>query len=330
MNRRIDWMKVDGIARAMARRVVLGAVLGLMAMGGGMPGPANAEDIAAPASVTAPTPEMAEPPAAVMAPEYLYQIAMHLYRWYLDETDLNPMHTNLSDFVFFVRRFPEQNDAGDDSEWAEIRIPRMNLGVKVKRPDYRIEELGVEVHSDHFRMVNVYRLEDSDRLFPEAGGWREVRVDAAHMMATLIESVQQSEFPDRALTERLHVACRKQLKLDPNGREAGDQVMHIAPMSPVANEIWVYVENENLLLRFSSDSDIEAPALWPHQELDVRVHDVRKNTLVSLDQMPGSNMFMTRDQIGRALFNCVVIGKRLIVVNPDDPEAPAFHREFVH
>ncbi len=30
-----------------------------------------------------------------------------------------------------------------------------------------------------------------------------------------------------------------------------------------------------------------------------------------MDEAPGSNVFMTRDQVGRALLVCIVLGKRL-------------------
>ena len=44
---------------------------------------------------------------------------------------------------------------------------------------------------------------------------------------------------------------------------------------------------------------------------------VLTQTVVSLDEAAGSNAFLTRDQIGRALFNCVVLGRRIEVVNPE-------------
>ena len=98
----------------------------------------------------------------------------------------------------------------------------------------------------------------------------------------------------------------------------------------LANEVWVFLENQNLFMQFSSDSDIEAPALWSAQELRVRTIDAARNTLVSLEEMPGSNVFATRDQVGRLLYNCIILGKRILVVNSDDPDEPALLREYVH
>jgi hypothetical protein len=48
----------------------------------------------------------------------------------------------------------------------------------------------------------------------------------------------------------------------------------------------------------------------------VKTWDVLNQVVVSLDESAGSNAFMTRDQIGRALYNCLVLGQRLEVTNP--------------
>ncbi len=77
------------------------------------------------------------------------------------------------------------------------------------------------------------------------------------------------------------------------------------------------------------DSDIENPELWAAQQLRVRTIDAANNTVVSMEEMPGSNVYVTRDQIGRLLYNCVIFGKRILVVTPDDPEAPEEVRENV-
>ncbi|MBP5787176.1 MAG: hypothetical protein J6Y19_05120, partial [Kiritimatiellae bacterium] len=134
---------------------------------------------------------------------------------------------------------------------------------------------------------------------------------------------------DPELTDRLRRACRRQMELDPDGRESGDQVMHVAPLSDVSNEAWVYIENQCWLMQFSTDREIEDTAGWTWEDLRVRVFDLRGNTVSELGEMPGSNIVMTMDQAGRALYNCVVLGKRIIVVNPEDPGAKPLVLEHV-
>jgi hypothetical protein len=272
----------------------------------------------------------ADPPAAVMEESFLAEVALHLYAWFLDENDFDPGRLGDGNkLVFRVRRPEVKADEGDQSEWADIRIPQLNLGVQVKRPDYAIEETGAEVRSPHFRIVNVYRLEPEDCEFPEEEDWRTVEGDLQRMMDVVRESPERGTFPNPALTERLYLAICRQMEIDPDARETGDHVFHIAPMSPVVNEVWVFAENRNLFLHFTSDSDIENPGLWAAQQLRVRVIDAANNTVVSMEEMPGSNVYVTRDQIGRLLYNCIVFGKRILVVTPDDPEAPEEIRENV-
>ena len=272
----------------------------------------------------------ADPPAAVMEEPFLAEVALHLYAWFLDEKDFDPDRLGDDDtLVFRVRRPEVKADEEDHSEWADIRIPQLNLGVQVKRPDYAIEELGLEVRSSQFRIVNVYRLEPENCEFPEEEDWRTVECDLQRMMDTLRDSPARGTFPDQALSERLYLACCRQLEIDPDSRGTGDQIIHIAPMSPVVNEVWVFLENQNLFMQFTSDTDIENPELWGAQQLRVRTIDAANNTVVSMEEMPGSNVYVTRDQVGRLLYNCIVFGKRILVVTPDDPEAPEEVREHV-
>ena len=91
---------------------------------------------------------------------------------------------------------------------------------------------------------------------------------------------------------------------------------HRAPLSPVANEVWVYWENRKLLIRFASDIDLTNPAVWEHESLMVKTWDTLNQVVVSLDEAAGSNAFLTRDQIGRALYNCIVLDRRLEATNP--------------
>lgn len=47
------------------------------------------------------------------------------------------------------------------------------------------------------------------------------------------------------------------------------------------------------------------------------------------DEIPWSTEFMNMDQMGRALYNCIVLGKRLIVINPEDEQEKPGVKEFV-
>ena len=78
----------------------------------------------------------------------------------------------------------------------------------------------------------------------------------------------------------------------------------------MANELWVFWEAGRVLLYFVSDLDLANPYVWEYQELSARIYDVAEQVVVTLQETPGSNAFLTRDQVGRALYNCIVLGRR--------------------
>ena len=88
-----------------------------------------------------------------------------------------------------------------------------------------------------------------------------------------------------------------------------------------AGSTWGGTGEPVVLLRFSSDLDLANPALWKLGDLTVDTYDIDEQMVVSLDEAPGSNAYLTRDQIGRVLYNCIVLGKRFDVPLADAPQA---------
>ncbi len=283
----------------------------------------QAQEAAPTVAVPPPVAVVIPPPAELLESPYLFEVVRHLFRWYMDESDVEKL-AGIQDFPFWVRRLDVKLDEGDHSQVAEIILPLLGISAQVKKADYAIEELGVDVKSPSFRIVNVARVEVSAQLPADAA---VVLANYAEMKSYLFRTRSQAEFPDEALFARLRVALRQHLGLDPSQQEAGEHVVHFAPLSPVANELWVFVENKKTLVQFSSDLDLENPALWEHQSMMVRTYDVLNQTVVSLHEAPGSNAFLTRDQVGRALFNSVILGRRLVVVNPAPVPAAAVAAE---
>ena len=132
----------------------------------------------------------------------------------------------------------------------------------------------------------------------------------------LFRTRNQRDYPDAALVERLRVAVREQAVEEgilPANAPTAEHVVHLAPLSPVANEVWVFWEAGRKLLYFASDIDLANPAVWQHQTLAARIFDLDEQVVVSHEEAPGSNRFLTRYQVGRALYNCIVLGQRVTV-----------------
>lgn len=269
---------------------------------------------AAPAKV----PGVSAVPSELVQPPYLFEIVRYLYRWQLDEAEVDRL-VGAKQVVFWVRRVETPLDPGDRSALGEILLPQVGLRVKVKKADYRIEELDTEVKSANFRITQVIR-EDLPARAPR--GAEVVEVDMQAMRDYLFRTRAQPDYPDQALVVRLQQAFRKEADREgilTTPDAAGEKIVHIAPLSPVANEVWVFWEAGRKLFSFSSDIDLANPAVWQHETLMARIYDLDQQVVVSHEEAPGSNRFLTRYEVSRALFNCLLFGQRLRV-KPPGPE----------
>lgn len=260
-------------------------------------------------------------PSELVQQPYLFEVVRYLYRWQLDEAEVERI-VGAEKVVFWVRRVEAPLDPGDRSALGEILLPQLGLRVNVKKADYRIEELGTEVKSANFRITQVIRGDVPARA---PRGSEVVAVDMQEMRDYLFRTRAQHDYPDPALVVRLQQALRKEAAREgllATNAAAGDKIVHIAPLSPVANEVWVFWESGRKLFSFASDIDLANPAVWEHETLLARIYDLDQQVVVSHEEAPGSNRFLTRYEVSRALFNCVLFGQAL-TVQPPGPEQPA-------
>lgn len=268
-----------------------------------------------PACRTAPAPGAVDASAAppeLLQTNYLYEVVRYLYRWHLDESEIERI-VGAKQFVFWVCRLEPKLDPGDRSVLGEILLPQVGLGVKVKKADYTIEDLGVVVKSPNFRVTRITRGQVPAHA---PRGAAVVEVDMQDMRDYLFRTRNQHDYPDAALVEHLRQALRKEAAKQgilATNAPAGEQMVHLAPLSPVANDTWVFWEAGRKLFYFASDIDLANPAVWEHQSLMVHIFDLDQQVVVSHEEAPGSNRFLTRYQVSRALFNCILLGQRISV-----------------
>lgn len=250
-------------------------------------------------------------PAELLETNTLCGIALHLYRWYLDETDIEK-NADLEQMTFLVRSLHPDLDPEDRSQFAEILLPDFDVQIHLKKADYDIPELGVSIQTDRFKIIRVSRGKN-----PCTNDCSVVQIPYSEMHTLLFRLRNETTFPGPELGKRLVTALEHRLHQDNlvnRDRDSdGEQVIHLAPLSPVANELWVFWETGRLLIRFASDIDLTNPAVWDHENLMVDVYDIDEQVVVSHHEAAGSNAYLTRDQVGRALYNCIVLGKRIAV-----------------
>ncbi len=250
---------------------------------------------------------------------YLREVVRHLYRWYMDEFDVEK-EAERDHFVFWIRERHPALDPGDFSRFGEIVIPGLDIHVTVKKPDYPIEHSERRVKSDVYKIVNVARYPEPPVRPPE---YREVRLSHSELVEHLFLTRAQARYPTPDLLERMREAVHEGLEdeypLLPEERDDFSRVVHVSPLSPVANEVWVFWEAGRMLIHFSSDLDLEHPETWAADLPSVRVYEIDEQTVVSLHEAAGSNAYLTRDQVGRALYNCLILGRRLELPPPEQP-----------
>ncbi len=249
--------------------------------------------------------------AEIPTRETLFETARYLYRWYLDESHIDKMIQN-DEVVFYVRDIPLELDEGDKSEAVEVIIKGAEFGADMKKSDYVIPELDLTVKDEKFKVFSVFQTEavpdDPDK-------FQVFRYPYQEVVDYLFETRSHMLFPDEYILSHLQKAVGGEILevAEHKGIEMGDgaEIIHFSSLSPVANDVWFLWERANLLIHYASEFDLHTEEAWEHADLATTLYDLDDQVVVSLHEVPGSNAYITRDMAGRALFNCLVLGRRI-------------------
>lgn len=238
------------------------------------------------------------------------EILRHLYRWYLDEDDFDKIAAGTFLKLYLLPRQREL-DKGDKSLFADIFIPSLGVVVTMKKTDYFIEELNTHVRSGKFKIVNVKKTEKNG---PVPEGAVKLKHRMRDVMEYLFRTRYQPDPPAPELRERLLAAIKDELA-SYTGNLPSDSFLTVfmAPLSPVANEVWAFWHDAKLLIHWSSDIDLNNPEVWETEHLHARIVDMEKQVILSFSEAPGSNAYMSRDHVGRVLYICTVLGEKLLI-----------------
>jgi hypothetical protein len=244
-----------------------------------------------------------------LSSEYLSLVMRNLYRWHLDETALLAVD-DTGELEFLMRFITPELDADDQSRYIELLIPQLSYAVTLKKADYRVPELDIQVQNADYRII---KTEKVDAMPEDLSGYTRTTLSKKDIMEYLFKMRSQRDYPDEALIERMRSALRDQYASQTNLNVSGPQTVYIAPISRVSNNLWVYWENAGRIIRFSSDADLASKAFWAYEKLGVRMYDLKTDVVISMAEAAGSNAYVTRDWAARVLFNCVVFGQRATI-----------------
>jgi hypothetical protein len=250
--------------------------------------------------------------------EAFLQTVHYLYRWNLDEDDFKRRDASLQGQLW-LRHIQTLTDANDNSRFLEVVFPAIGVAVRLKKTDYRIPELKLDVKSGGYRVTGISRTP-----YTEADARDFSRFDFAPeaLYERLFQERLNAIFPDDKLLARMRdSAAREIADLDLPATGKDTHSIYFAPIHTVANEVWAFWEEGKLLFHFTSDIDLVNPDVWSREALGVTIYDTARQTVVSHEERPGDHRFITRDQVGRALYNCIVLGKAVSV--PAQKAAPA-------
>lgn len=266
-------------------------------------------------SATAMLAQGADEPDAGIGDAEILEVFRHLYRWYLDESQLSEF-TPSTEIEVFIREVQVEADEDDHSRFVDLLVPVLGMEVSLKKADYLLPKLGLTVRNKGYRIVRV------DSVDGEPYGWEgaETRTFVFSEVAEMLYATRgDREYASTAVRQKLGDALSDSLGLDKEQIKREDQLFYIAPISPVSNQLWAFWENEKKLVAFSSDADYDSDAFWALQAPTVQVFDLEKDVVSSVVEVGGSFAYINKDWAGRVLFNCVVYGQRLIS-EAADPE----------
>ncbi len=244
----------------------------------------------------------------VLQKQFVLDVLQHLYRWHFDQSYVLEAG-KVDTLEVWARPLHPRLDAGDRSEFAELWIPAVNMRVELKRSDYTVPEMNLEIVEQSFKVKRVTR-----QLQPPAS--RSNYQVARYALSEVRDHLFATRTNRVAVSDNLRIAARKLIadylrKAHP-APFTEDQILYLSPLSPVCNDVWVLWESDRKILLFSADMDLANPGFAQLSQLQMEVIDLDKDVVASTTEVPGSNVFVTKDWVGRLFFNCILYGERMV------------------
>jgi hypothetical protein len=239
---------------------------------------------------------------------FAFAVLEYLYRWHFDQSYVLE-EGNVDTLEIWVRPLYTRLDAGDRSEYAEMWIPAVKTRVELKRSDYLIPEMNLAIVDQSFKIKSVTRQ-------PRPPASRSDYQVSGYALSEVQDHLFNSRTNRMPMSENLRTASRKLVfeylaKAHP-APFTEEQILYVAPVSSVCNDLWAFWESDRKIMLFTADMDITNPGFDQLSQLRLQVIDLDKDVVASTREVPGSNAFVTKDWVGRLFFNCILYGERIV------------------
>lgn len=243
---------------------------------------------------------------------YADELIRYIYRWHMDDAILAETLQDQEEVVLYYRSYePDMRDPGDESEFLEVAMPFARLMVHLKKANYSVPELSLEVVGEHYKFLSAQHYPDF-KLASE--DYSVMRFPLKELFARLYATRNVRSFPTEEGRRRLRKEVLEEMQqaghLPSDSLDDATQITYVAPISIVANELWCFWANGRKFIHFTSDLEVGHDQFWDLAEFGVEIIDADSQIVVTSIEQAGQQYF-TKDYIGRILFNCIVHGQKI-------------------
>jgi hypothetical protein len=240
--------------------------------------------------------------------DFVLEALRYVYRWHFDQSyilDADSVKT----LQVWTRPLHPKLDADDRSDYAEMWIPAIKTEIQLKRAEYSVSELNLNINERSFKVTRVTRQKECTASRPnyQVHSYPLAEVKD-YLFVTRTNRIPVSD----ALRQSASNLVADYLNRTHPEPFTEDQIGYLSPLSSVSNELWFFWETGRKLLLFSADVDLTNPVFSELSQLRMQVIDLDKDVIASTREIPGSNAFVTKDWVGRLLYNCILYGERVV------------------
>jgi len=244
-----------------------------------------------------------------------YDVFRYLYRWYLTESDIKKCLKEKNIDVY-INKINKKLDDNDKSLFLEIYIPTIDTLVSMKKADYFIPEQNIEVKNKDYRISSIVKISNEHVDFLS---YYKMTFKTDDLISFLTKTRLDTTFPEKSTLLKISEKIKKQISIIKKEKKglanSTENIVYIAPISVVKNELWVYWLDAKILIHCAADMDMEHEHIWANEKMYFEFYDVYNNTVLSLSESPNSNTLLSVQQVSRIIYNCLVLGKQMHIGN---------------